>query len=149
MIEPISIAAARAIVKIAFDKFVEGGAGELGKNLTDSITQKIMQLGTKVWKRIKGNPTAVSVLEGASQDKPEDIQKLKNYLYALWKDEQSQFSTEVKKLTDEIHFELTQIQDNSIQTQYNYGGNNSQNKITDSKVYQANTMTIHEGTQPD
>lgn len=31
MIESISTAAAMTIAKIAFDKFIEGGAGELGK----------------------------------------------------------------------------------------------------------------------
>jgi len=78
-----------------------------------------------VWNRIKGNATAVTVLEGAAQEKPEDMQKLKNYLYSLWKDEQSEFAQEVKKLADEIHLELTQIEDNSSMTVNNHGGTNT------------------------
>ena len=121
----ITLAAAQAIAKIALDKFVESGAGELGKTMTVAIAQKVEQLGTAVWNRIKGNATAVTVLEGAAQEKPEDMQKLKNYLYSLWKDEQSEFAQEVKKLADEIHVELTQIEDNSSMIVNNHGGTNT------------------------
>ncbi len=93
--------------------------------MTTAIAKKVEQLGTAVWNRIKGNATAVTVLEGAAQEKPEDMQKLKNYLYSLWKDEQSEFAQEVKKLADEIHLELTQIEDNSSMTVNNHGGTNT------------------------
>jgi hypothetical protein len=117
--ELITIAAAQVIAKIALDKFVEGGASELGKNLTTQLSQKVMRLGTVVWERIRGNSTAVGVLKEAAQEKPEEVQRLKNYLYSLWKDENSEFAQDVKKLADEIHFELTQIEDNSSMTQIN------------------------------
>ncbi len=119
MVGTLTLVAAQAIAKIALDKFIEGGAGELGKNLTTALSQKVMQLGTVVWNKIRGNAPAVAVLEGAAQDKPEEMQKLKNYLFSLWKDEQSEFAQEVKKLADELHFELTQIEDNSLMTQIN------------------------------
>ncbi|MGB3238910.1 MAG: hypothetical protein WBB29_11470 [Geitlerinemataceae cyanobacterium] len=119
MMEPISTAAAMTIAKIALDKFIEGGAGELGKNLTVGISQKVQKLGTLVWNRIHGSAKAVEVLEKAAEDRPEEMQKLKNYLHSLWKDENSEFAREVKKLADEIHFELTQIEDNSSMTQTN------------------------------
>jgi division protein CdvB (Snf7/Vps24/ESCRT-III family) len=117
--ELITLTAAQVIAKIALDKFVEGGASELGKNLTTQLSQKVMRLGTIVWDRIRGNATAVGVLKEATQEKPEEIQRLKNYLYSLWKDENSEFTQDVKKLADEIHFELTQIEDNSSMTQIN------------------------------
>lgn len=119
MVGTLTLVAAQAIAKIALDKFVEGGAGELGKNLTTALSQKVMQLGTVVWNKIRGNAPAVAVLEGAAQDKPEEAQKLKKYLFKLWEDEQSEFTQEVKKLADELHFELTQIEDNSLMTQIN------------------------------
>jgi len=133
----ITLAAAQAIAKIALDKFVESGAGELGKALSTALSQKVMQLGTVVWNRIKGNTTAVAVLEGAAQEKPEDIQKLRNYLNALWKDEGSDFTQDVKKLADEIHFELTQIEDSSSMTQ-NISGSNAkgwQTKVSGGTAY--------------
>jgi hypothetical protein len=42
MMEIITLAAAQAIAKIALDKFVEGGAGELGKKLTEPVAEKVM-----------------------------------------------------------------------------------------------------------
>jgi hypothetical protein len=135
MMEIITLAAAQSIAKIVPDKFVEGGAGELGKKLTEPVAEKVMALGQTVWQRIRGNSPAVAVLEGAAQEKPEDIQKLTKYLHSLWKDEQSEFAAEVKKLADEIHFELTQIEDNSTMTQINYGGKNSMNRVTEGTVH--------------
>ena len=81
MMDEITFAAAHAIAKVAFDKFVEGGAGELGKKTTESITKLIQKLGETVWpKAIKGKPQAEQVLIGAAQDSPKDVQKLKNYI---------------------------------------------------------------------
>jgi hypothetical protein len=71
MMELITLAAANAIAKVAFDKFVEGGAGELGKKTTEGITKLIQKLGETVWqKAIKGKPQAEKVLTGAAQDSP-------------------------------------------------------------------------------
>jgi capsule polysaccharide export protein KpsE/RkpR len=143
MMESITLAAAQAIAKVALDKFVEGGAGELGKTSSQVIAEKVMQLGRVVWNQIKGNAAAVTVLKGASEEQPEEERKLKNYLYALWKNDNSEFVQEVKKLADEIHLELTQIEDNSMQIQNNYGGTNSQNRISGGTVYQGN-ITINQ-----
>ncbi len=46
-------AAAQAIATIALNKFVESGAGELGKQLTSALSEKVMALGTVVWNRIR------------------------------------------------------------------------------------------------
>lgn len=148
VMDMLTWAAAQAIAKIALDKFVESGAGKLGEHLSEALSTKIKQLGQLVWNRIKGNETAVQVLQGATEEKPEDIQKLRNYLNALWKDEQSEFAQSVKKLADEIYFELTQIEDNSIQIQNNYGGTNSQNRISGGTVYQG-TITINQAAPSD
>jgi hypothetical protein len=148
MMELMTAAAAQAIAKIALDKFVEGGAGELGKKLTEAVAAKVMALGNVVWQRIKGTAPAVTVLEGAAQEKPEDVEKLRKYLYSLWQDEQSEFAAAVKKLADEIHFELTQIEDNSVQIQNNYGGTNSQNRINNAGTVYTGNVTIHQ-SKPD
>lgn len=135
--ELLTLAAAQAITKIALDKFVEEGAGELGKSLSTGVSQKVMQLGTAVWNRIKGNEVAITVLEEAAQEDPEATQRLKNYLYSLWKDDQSEFTSEVKKLSGEIHFELTQLEDNSSMTQIvRDNARGWSNKVTGGTVYQ-------------
>jgi len=106
MIESISTAAAMTIAKIAFDKFIEGGAGELGKKVTEGITQKVQQLAQAVWPRLKGNQEALKVLQAAEKGSVEDTQKLKNYLDALWT-KNPEFGQQVQQLAKEIHFELT------------------------------------------
>ncbi|MBE7382287.1 MAG: hypothetical protein F6J95_012865 [Leptolyngbya sp. SIO1E4] len=144
MVEALTLAAAQAIAKIALDKFVEGGAGELGKTLTTALTQKVMQLGTVVWNKIHGLTPAVAALEGAVQDKPEEAQKLKKYLFRLWEDEQSEFTQEIKKLADELHFELAQIEDNSSMTQINQDNARGwQVKVTGGKDTQIGEIHNH------
>lgn len=101
--ELITLAAAQAIAKVAFDKFVEGGAGELGKKTTESVAKLIQKLGEFIWqKTIKGKPQAEKVLAGASKNSPEDAQKLKNYLNGLWKADED-FEKEVQTLVSEIY----------------------------------------------
>ncbi len=114
--EILTTTAAIAIGKIALDKFVEGGAGELGKQLTTAASEKLMKLGTIVLDKLRGNQRAIEVLQGAATEKPEDIQALANYLGSLWT-QQPEFAAEVKVLADDLHFELTQIQNNSPITQ--------------------------------
>jgi hypothetical protein len=120
--EIVTTTAALAIGKIVFDEFVKGGAGELGKTLTVAATKKLTELGTAVLDRIRPNRRAVEALVGAAEDKPEEVQALKNYLMSLWK-QTPEFAEEVKTLANDLHFELTQIQDNSsIVTNVNDGG---------------------------
>ena len=110
MMELITFAAAQAIAKLAFDKFVEGGAGELGRRTTENVTKLIQKLGETVWhKAIKGKPQAEKVLAGAAQDSPEDVEKLKNYLNGLWKTDRA-FEKEVQTLVQEIH-QVIQFED--------------------------------------
>ena len=113
MIESISTAAAMTIAKIAFDKFIEGGAGELGRKVTEGITNKVEQLAQAVWPRLKGNAEALKVLQAAEQGSVENTQKLTNYLNTLWTNN-PEFGEQVQQLAKEIHFELTR---NDIQAE--------------------------------
>ena len=121
MIESISTAAAMTIAKIAFDKFIEGGAGELGKKVTEGITQKVQQLAQAVWPRLKGNQEALKVLQAAEKGSVEDTQKLKNYLDALWT-RNPEFGQQVQQLAKEIHFELTRNDIQAESLQQNFAG---------------------------
>ncbi len=110
--EIVTTTAALAIGKIVLDEFVKGSAGELGKTLTVAATKKLTELGNAVLAKIRTNRRAVEALEGAAADKPEEVQALRNYLMSLWK-QTPEFAEEVKALANDLHFELTQIQDNS------------------------------------
>ena len=110
--EVLTTAAAMAIGKIALDKFIEGGAGELGKQLTTAASKKLMDLANPIWEKIRGNKRAVEVLTGAAADKAEDVQALKNYVARFW--DVPDFAKTVKDLADDLHFELTQINNSPI-----------------------------------
>ncbi len=110
--EVLTTAAAMAIGKIALDKFIEGGAGELGKTLTMKAATKLTALGNAVFEKIHPNKRAVEALVGASEQKPEEVQALKNFLESLWK-QSPDFEKAVKDLANDLHFELTQIENNS------------------------------------
>jgi hypothetical protein len=121
VMEILTTAAAMAIGKIALDELVKGGAGELGKKLTAQATEKLTALGSYVLDRIRPNGRAVAALVGAAEEKPEEVQALKNYLSSLLKE--PEFAKQVKTLAEDLHFELTQIQDNSsIVTHVHDGG---------------------------
>lgn len=115
--ELITLVAAQAITKIALEKFVGASAGELGKGMSEAVNLKAKQLGTIVKNKVKGNPSAIRALESAVQGNEEERIRLKNYLCSLWQNEESPFTQEVRKLSDEIHFELSQTQDNSSMNQ--------------------------------
>jgi hypothetical protein len=146
MLGSLTTAAALALAKLALDKFAEGAAGELGKKLTESATQKVMALGSVIWEKVKGSDRAIQVLAEVEQGKPGAELQLKNYLNSFWKDDQSPFVQEVKKLADDLHFELTQIEDNSSLT-VNVSGNAKawvNKEISGGTVNQADSITIHQ-----
>jgi hypothetical protein len=146
MMEIITIAAAQAIARIALDKFVEGGAGELGKKLTEPVAEKVMALGQTVWQRIKGEPNAVGLLKAVEAEQPEAIAALSTGLNRLWEQDQG-FAQEIQPLVQEIYQML--VQDvNAQNVQQIFGGQGLQvNGRQDQPIIQVQGNPIfHFGT---
>jgi hypothetical protein len=146
MMEIITIAAAQAIARIALDKFVEGGAGELGKKLTEPVAEKVMALGRTVWQRIKGEPNAVGLLKAVEAEQPEAIAALSTGLNRLWEQDQG-FAQEIQPLVQEIYQML--VQDvNAQNVQQIFGGQGLQvNGRQDQPIIQVQGNPIfHFGT---
>ena len=120
MLEVLTTTAAMTLAKLALDKFVESGASELGKTLTDEASKKVMALGNAIWERLKDNEAVVESLEASEKGDAEAPAKLAPYLNYLC-DQDADFTKELKKLADALHFELIQIADNSSMTQNNFG----------------------------
>jgi hypothetical protein len=137
MMELITIAAAQAIAKIALDKFVEGGAGELGKKLTEPVAAKVMALGTAVWQRIKGEPNAAGLLKAVEANQPEAIATIEKGLNQLW-DQDQKFAQEIQPLVQEIQQMLVQIEAvNAKNVQQIFGGQGLQvNEKQDQPIIQ-------------
>ena len=108
------------LAQLALNKIIEGGAGELGKGLAVGTLAKVNKLGEMIWNRIKGKPEVVAALPGVEQNNPQDVEKLKAQVEKVLQDKNDDFTQEVRKLAEEIHFELTQIEDNSSLIQNNY-----------------------------
>ncbi|NJN59602.1 MAG: hypothetical protein HC879_20020 [Leptolyngbyaceae cyanobacterium SL_5_9] len=155
MLEPLPLLLATPIAKAILDKFYEGLGTELAKKageLPATLIAKVQQLGQVVWEKcLRGKPDTDKLLQAAADNsQPESAAaqtKLTEYLYKVLESDTS-LKQDVKKLADELHFELTQIEDNSSQTQINYGGNNSQNRISGGTVYQGD-IKIYQGLPPD
>ncbi len=150
MMELITMAAAQAIAKIALDKFVEGGAGELGKKLTEPVAEKVMQLGSTVWQRIKGEPNAAGLLKAVEANQPEAIAELEKGLNRLWEQDQG-FAQEIKPLVQEIQQMLVKFDDvNAKNVQQIFGGQGLQvNEKQDQPIVQIQgNPTLHFGTPP-
>lgn len=144
MVDSLTLVAAQAIAKIALDKFVEGGAGELGKKLTEKITALVQKLGQLVWHRaIKGKPEAEKVLAGAEQQVSDEVQKLTNYLNGVWQRDPD-LAKEVQQLVQEIHQEITICQEQGGEVWNVYGGKAEKNEFIDNKapIIKDNTGTI-------
>jgi uncharacterized protein YoxC len=137
MLEPISTTAAMAIAKIAFDKFVEGGAGELGRKLTESMTQKVEKLAQVVIGKLRGNAEALKEIEAVEKGLVEDTKNLAQHLDVLWEN-YPEFGKQVQQLTKEINIELTQIEDNSSRTQIKGNFAMNQKNLHNSTGIQAN-----------
>jgi hypothetical protein len=54
MADPVTTLTASAIASLAFQKFVESGAGELAKKFTEVAIAKMGELRQKIWNRLRG-----------------------------------------------------------------------------------------------
>ena len=114
MSEPISFTAT-AIATLAFTKFLESGAGELGKKFTLAAIDKMEHLRQKIWEKLRGKPKAESALAAIEkQGLQSDLGRLAVYLQDEMEDD-PQFAAEVEALAQQIN--AGKLQDNSTMVQ--------------------------------
>jgi hypothetical protein len=139
MIEQITLLLATPIAKAILDKFYEGIGSKLGEKAVEKLPEKVKQLGQMIWEKcLRGKPGTYEQLQKAANGSTEDQKQLSNYLYQLL-DADSSLAKEVQKLAEEIHLEIHN--DSGDMNQYNYGGNNFQNKVDGGVVNQAGSIT--------
>jgi hypothetical protein len=59
MAEPVTTITASALVTLAFQKFLESGAGELAKKFTGAAISKMDELRQKIWDKLRGTSPRV------------------------------------------------------------------------------------------
>jgi hypothetical protein len=129
MTEPVSLTAS-AIATLAFQKFIESGAGELAKRFTEVGLKKIDSLYQKIRGKLWGKPTAEAALKAIEQGNSTEQDRLIAYLQVAM-DDDPQFNQEIQTLVEEINAEIIYDESSMSQQQINYGGTNFQNQMRD------------------
>ncbi len=104
------------IAKLAFQKFLEAGAGDLGKKFTQEALKKMEQLRKLIWDKLKGNQKSQEALTKVEQGSQADLDRVISYLQVAM-DEDERFAQQVQTLAREIN--VGKIQDRSSMTQIN------------------------------
>ncbi|NEO70793.1 hypothetical protein [Moorena sp. SIO3H5] len=126
---------ATAITTLAFKKFLETGAGELGKKFTETAITKMDELRNMIWEKLRGNSKAEKALTAVEQGSNQELDRLAVYVQDAMEDDQ-QFASEIKAIAQEIH--AGKIQDNS---------SNIMNVNDKAKGIQNNIENIAKGVQ--
>ena len=131
MTDPVTAITASTIATLAFQKFIESGAGELAKKFTETGIKKMDVLRQKVWERLRGkHQEAEAILMEAETGNKQAIESVSKLLDVEMLDRK--FAAEIRAIAHEIT--LNQVQDNSSMNQTNYGGTNYQTKTGDNNT---------------
>jgi hypothetical protein len=136
--EPTTLTAGM-IATLAFQKFLESGAGELAKKFTEAGLKKIDIFYQKIRKKLWGEPGAEAALTAIEQGNLTEQDSLIHYLQSAL-DNDPQFRQEIQTLVEEINAEITHGETSVNQQQINYGGTNYQTQLRDrNTVFQGGT----------
>lgn len=109
MVDPVTAAAATftagKIAELACQKFLESGAGELGKKFTTEAIAKMDILLKRIWTKLRGKPRVEEVKAAIDQTQkitPEQIHQIAPYLQVAM-DEDPQFANDIRLLAQEIN----------------------------------------------
>ncbi|NES25863.1 MAG: hypothetical protein F6K41_44995 [Symploca sp. SIO3E6] len=128
MTDPVSLSA-KAIATLAFTKAFEKTVEKLTETAGDKIDQLRKKMRQTIWLKLRSHFNKVEpVLNGATQGKKADLEKVTDYLRVVM-DEDSEFTAEVQALAQQIHAVKVQS-DNSSMNQNNYdNGHASQIRV--------------------
>jgi hypothetical protein len=116
MADPVTAITASALVTLAFQKFIESGAGELAKKFTGASIVKMDELRQKIWDKLRGKSPRVD--EALAQVERGDRAALSTIARNLdvVMDDDSDFAREVQAIAQEIN--AGQLLDQSSMTMY-------------------------------
>ena len=116
MADPVTLTAG-AIATLAFQNFIESGAGELAKKFTYSAISKMDTLAKRIWGKLTGNRPVDEIKQDVDQQQkitPKQIDKVTSYLEVAM-DEDPEFAQEIRLLANEI--DSGKLVDQSTMTQ--------------------------------
>ena len=103
MAEPVTAITASALATLAFQKFIESGAGELAKKFTGAAISKMDELRQKIWDKLRGkSPRVDEALLKAEQGDRAALATIARNLDVVM-DENPDFAREVQAIAQEIN----------------------------------------------
>ena len=120
MADPVTTLTASAIATLAFQKFIESGAGELAKKFSTEAIAKIDMLLKRIWAKLRGEPRVEAVkamLDQKHQISPEQVNQIAAYLQVAM-DKDPQFANDIQSLAQEINAGKLIDQSNMTQNIY-------------------------------
>jgi len=146
MSDPISTITVAAITNLAFQKFIESGAGEMAKKFTESAIAKMDELRKKIWEKMRGKPSAEAALTLVEQGSKAELDRLVAYIQVAM-DDDPQFADEVRLMAQEIN--AGKIQDYSSMSMNVYDNAKGwQTKVEGGTAY-IGDIQIYQGDLPE
>jgi hypothetical protein len=148
MPEPITTLTAITVADLAFKKFVESVTGDAAKKFTESALPKMDELRQKIWKKMRGNPTAEAALTAIEQGNREELARLVEYLQVEMDNDQ-EFAHDLNVMVEQINAE--KISDNALlikKSHDNYGVDSQIGKVEGSTVIVGGTHNTYHGSPP-
>lgn len=116
MADPVTTITASAIATLAFQKFIESGAGELAKKFTGAAIVKMDELRQKLWDKLRGKaPRVDEALVQVERGDRAALATITRNLDVVM-DEYPDFAREVQALAQEIY--AGKLLDQSHMTMY-------------------------------
>ena len=103
MADPVTLTAS-AIATLAFQKFLESGAGELAKKFSTEAIAKLDILMKRIWAKLRGKSRVEEVkaqIEQTNKIIPAQVNQITAYLQVAM-DEDPQFANDIRLLAQEI-----------------------------------------------
>lgn len=104
MADPVTTLTASAIATLAFQKFLETGAGELAKKFSTEAIAKMDMLLKHIWVKLRGKPRVEEVkatIDQTHKITPEQVNQIAAYLQVAM-DEDPKFAHDIRLLAQEI-----------------------------------------------
>jgi hypothetical protein len=104
MADPVTTLTASAIATLAFQKFLETGAGELAKKFSTEAIAKMDMLLKRIWVKLRGKPRVEEVkatIDQTHKITPEQANQIAAYLQVAM-DEDPKFANDIRLLAQEI-----------------------------------------------
>jgi CHAT domain-containing protein len=145
MADPVTAITASALATLAFQKFIESGAGELAKKFTGTAISKMDELRQKIWDKLRGkSPRVDEALVQAERGDHAALATIARHLDVVM-DENPDFAREVQAIAQEIN--AGKLLDQSSMTQHNYDqARGWQTKVEGGTAY-IGEVHVHERSQ--